>query len=661
MRRFVLAALLAAGVFAPPAAAQIPPPSIVTDTRFAFQGVSEYDQAVGSSDVAVAAALDPARDRSYAIGTTQDGSAASQIAIVARRGDGSLDTGFAGDGSLALSVTDGKTAGGFDMLVLPDGRLRVLGRTDVSTGGTPDFDTVIAGLRPDGTPDTDFGDEGFEVFPAGSGDDEPFTIVAGPGGKLATTGSTGTDTFLAVRNADGSEVAPVKVLDRSPGRFDGGSDVAWNGDAPVVVIDAASATGMQVFLHEFRPGGFETEVVVPGADSLLGTGLLAYGGKLWTTGIAHLPGGDDDAYLARAGGDGGGLEVRRFDLRGASFPAPQPVDSAGFDLTVAPGDPDTLIVGGRATTDAGAEWAFAAYNGLDGPLAALRSADLVIPIAGSGGAFGVAAGPGGVVSAAGTVTDANGDSSIGMARVRIDAEKRCDLSLTIVSPVELTMRGLTPGSVTVRITNSGSRACDGTVKIPAPWAPVSGDVTTGRLLPGDTITRSYGLTYVAAFPATATLELSLESAADAALGDNVSRVRAEFLFCDLALSVLDAPPVLGTEGSRRFSFSLRNVGTAPCKGSQIVAGAQARLTAVPSPFGVAAGRSVEDAFDVSVLKGSKSGRNASLAFQALDAEEGDRDHAVKAERVMVHLQVFEADHALGQVEAHGGFSRKDGR
>src|SRR6201991_3463541 len=269
MRRFVLAALLAAAVFAPPAATQIPPPSIVTDTRFAFQGVSEYDQAVGSSDVAVAAALDPARDRSYAIGTTQDGSAASQIAIVARRGDGSLDTGFAGDGSLALSVTDGKTAGGFDMLVLPDGRLRVLGRTDVSTGGTPDFDTVIAGLRPDGTPDTDFGDEGFEVFPAGSGDDEPFTIVAGPGGKLATTGSTGTDTFLAVRNADGSEVAPVKVLDRSPGRFDGGSDVAWNGDAPVVVIDAASATGMQVFLHEFRPGGFETEVVVPGADSLL--------------------------------------------------------------------------------------------------------------------------------------------------------------------------------------------------------------------------------------------------------------------------------------------------------------------------------------------------------------------------------------------------------
>ena len=65
---------------------------------------------------------------------------------------------------------------------------------------------------------------------------------------------------------------------------------------------------------------------------------------------------------------------------------------------------------------------------LDGPLSALQSAELVVPIASSGGARGVAGAPGGVVFGAGGVLDGT-DRSIGMGRALVDAEKRCDLSL----------------------------------------------------------------------------------------------------------------------------------------------------------------------------------------------------------------------------------------
>ena len=75
---------------------------LTADTTFAFQGVSQYDFSAGvQEDVGLAAAVDDARGRTYAAGYTQV-AGATQIAIVARRTDGSLDTSFAGDGSLEL-------------------------------------------------------------------------------------------------------------------------------------------------------------------------------------------------------------------------------------------------------------------------------------------------------------------------------------------------------------------------------------------------------------------------------------------------------------------------------------------------------------------------------------------------------------------------------
>jgi hypothetical protein len=150
---------------------------------------------------------------------------------------------------------------------------------------------------------------------------------------------------------------------------------------------------------------------------------------------------------------------------------------------------------------------------------------------------------------------------------------------------------------------------------------VAGSLDIGRIVPGQTDTRTLSLAYGAAFPASGTLELTLTADGDAALGDNVVRVPVVFSFCDLQLALAEAPSVLGTEGARRFSFTLRNVGTATCRASQVLTAASARRVGAWKPFAVAPGRSVEDAFNVGVARGTKSGRAAALSFNASDADD----------------------------------------
>jgi hypothetical protein len=535
----------------------------------------------------------------YAVGSTADA-----LAVIARRSDGSLDPAFAGDGSLELAL--GREANAVDVVVLDNGNLRVLARTDVAASGPADFDTAIVGLLPDGSPDPGFATV---TFAGGGGDDVPGGIDVDTDGRIAVVGGTGADTYLY---DDGT----LTTIDAFPGANDAGVDVTWNSAGPVVLSSTGTRTAV-------RLNGLSTEITVPLATSVSGGALLVHDGATWITGTAVVA-GDSDAYLARLGGS---LATRRFDMRGSVFSADQPVTGVGQDLTLVPGDPDTIVVSGSSETDRGREWGFAAFNDLQRPLADLQYTDLVIPVAGQGGAAGVAGGEG-FVAAAGTLRDfsletgtGTNDLSIGMGRVLIDAEKRCDLALAVVSPIELVMRGNAPGGVSLRITNNGRRPCAGVIGVPAPWGVAAGGLDVGRLLPGQTVTRDLALGYGAPYPVDATLELSLAATGDAALGDNVVRLRAVFSFCDLTLSVLEAPPVIGTEGARRFSFTVRNVGTAPCRAAQVITRAPGVRSGVVKPYSVAAGKSVEDEINVGIVRGLKTGTKAPLSFRVIDADD----------------------------------------
>ena len=117
--------------------------------------------------------------------------------------------------------------------------------------------------------------------------------------------------------------------------------------------------------------------------------------KLWVTGSTK-DNGDTQAYIARMGPDGSGVQTRMFDMHGKSSTATDPTSSQGIDLDVLGGVVPTLVVVGSSTNLAGAaEWAAAAFTGLDGDLASFGFGDVTIPFdGGQGAAVGVAAGNG---------------------------------------------------------------------------------------------------------------------------------------------------------------------------------------------------------------------------------------------------------------------------
>jgi hypothetical protein len=624
MRRIACLLGVGACLAAPGAAsAQDLPPSLTTDTAFALEGTNNFNfRPALAIDDAHGAANDPVLDRTYSVGRTETLAGDFDVAIVARRADGSPDPAFAGDGSLSFPITPGNDDAGVAIAVMPDHSLLVLASSDTSATATPNVDVALVAVLPDGTVGTR------RTFDAGSGKDEPTAFaVNAQTGDVAITGSITPglteNTFLAVRHADGSASGAVQVLDRGLGVDDRGTGVVWRGASPVAAIFVDDAAGDRAFVHDFGTG-VESEVLFADASGVVPQGVVAFGDFVWATGSV-VTAGDSDAWLARF--DGASLQTRRFDIRGVVFPLTQPVDTAGLSITVVPGVPDTVVVGGSTATDTGPEWSFAAFNELDRPLDALQMAELVIRIDGEGAAEGVAGAAGGTVAVAGTLTDyrpdfgGSSDQSIGMARVLVDAEKRCDLALSVVSPVELVLRGTRPSQLTVRVTNNGTRRCAGQVSLPAPYgmSPWLGD--TGMVSPGASITRTVDISYGAALKPDDLLQLTLTSPDDAQVGDNVARVRVTFTYCDLQLAISEQPSVLGTEGARRFAFTLRNLGTAACPGAQIATSLPGVRSGVPAASTLGAGRAMTAEFDVGVVRGTKSGTRPLLAFTAQSADD----------------------------------------
>jgi len=137
----VLVAALAATAAAPAAAGAAVDPALTADGGFATRADAG---ALSGAPHAVAVS----GDRIYQLGETAGAGGTLDIGIVARHADGTLDTGFDGDGRLTLSVAAGaRNDRAADLVVLPDGGLRIAGSTDEATSD----DVLLAGLRPDGS------------------------------------------------------------------------------------------------------------------------------------------------------------------------------------------------------------------------------------------------------------------------------------------------------------------------------------------------------------------------------------------------------------------------------------------------------------------------------------------------------------------------------
>ncbi len=336
--------------------------------------------------------------------------------------------------------------------------------------------------------------------------------------------------------------------------------------------------------------------------------MTEHGGRLYAAGSTQV-GSDTNAFVARAEADGSGLQQRQFDMRGRLVGSGQAAISHAADLVVVPGTPATLVAVGAVqyTSELGSteiDWGAAAFNDFEGDLAQAGYGDIVVPAPGAGGLLSVAAGPNRSVAVTGRHI-ASSDDGFGNARLLLDAEKECDLGVSVAEPAEIVFRGLLPASLTTRVTNLGTLACAGTLSVPAPYRMTP--VQTGPIAPGATFSAdAVPVAYDGARRAEDILPVTVAAPDDANTANNQSAAHVVFSFCDLALQPVGRAGAIPTEGRRRFDVTLRNRGTTACR---------VRIGSRPA-YSLATGQSVSDRIAARAPRGAKPGTRVPVVLRA---------------------------------------------
>jgi uncharacterized delta-60 repeat protein len=174
------------------------------DDAFAASGTVATDFG-GSSESAKGVAVQ-ADGKIVVLGTKGSDTASWVLALARYDTDGSLDPSFDRDGKLVTSVIGSGGAGG-GLAIQGDGKIVIAGESYANGMARADFEVMR--LNQDGSTDTSFGTNGLVVTDMGL--DRPDTtskIIVQPDGKILLVGSTdvyGTWDFALVRyNADGS-------------------------------------------------------------------------------------------------------------------------------------------------------------------------------------------------------------------------------------------------------------------------------------------------------------------------------------------------------------------------------------------------------------------------------------------------------------------------
>jgi len=617
------------------------PPRLSVDPAFSPpSGVARDSSAGFIANTARGVAVDG--ERIYTVGDS-----GGNLVIIARRADGTYDSGFAGDGRLDVSLGPG-TDVGYAVAVLPDHRLRALASTVVGSSPATHRDVAVLGLNSDGSDDLSFGGgdgsvDGRVSFPVGPNDDTPSRMAVDAAGRLAITGSAKDaagmeDTFIALLEADGSPVSGfdddgLRVINRAGGTLnDRGVDVAFRPGGGVVALLQVTTPDTNVsnvaVMRALRENGTDDPgfsgdgdlVLDVGQTNAFSAGLLIHGGRLWATGSTRV-GEDTDAFLARVEADGGQMQFRRFDMRGSLIASDQVAASIGADLDVLSG---TLVVVGWTSFNSRVLWSAAAFNGLEGDLAQAGYGDLVIPTTEEFARLvDVAAGSGWLAATGPLISFNPFGTSFGTIRLLVNAasaDRRCDLGIDVPTPLELVFNGNRPAPVTVRVNNHGTVPCTGDISLSQGYEMRldgrAGPIATGMLLPGASyLTQGAQLVYGGLPRRSDVIELRVSAAGDADERNNVHRLRAVFSYCDLRLRRIGASGHVPNEGSRRFEFLLRNVGTAPCRRIRLSAVRGARSPRSTDPFTLGAGRSASEEIGARVAGRPGVGRRVKMRFR----------------------------------------------
>ncbi len=173
----------------------------------------------------------------------------SDFSLARYNSDGSLDTTFSEDGRQTSDF--GELERATDIAVQPDGKLVVLGSRHNDTPGSSDV--IVARYNADGSLDTGFSGDGFEITDFG-GNEGAAELALQPDGRIVVVGSS----ELPLEEGSPPEAQATELLILARYNPDGSLDTSFSGDGKVAIDEQDSISGSSIAL---QPDG---KIVVAG-------------------------------------------------------------------------------------------------------------------------------------------------------------------------------------------------------------------------------------------------------------------------------------------------------------------------------------------------------------------------------------------------------------
>ena len=288
--------------------------------------------------------------------------------VVRYNPNGSLDTSFGNGGIVTTTFPEGSYAS--DVALQPDGKIIAAGTVfvDFIIGESSNTDFALARYNPDGTPDATFGSGGQVSTDFLGFEDDAFSVLIQPDGKIVAVGSANDPAtfydFAAVRYLSNGTidttfgVAGKVSTDFGARGFDRAHSAALQADGSIVAAGfAISANGIS---QNFAVARYTSSGVLDTTFSRDGLTQIDFGsccqsaykvllqsdGKIITVGYANTESSDSDFLLARLSsrgsldatfGVGGKVRTSFGDLNGgangAALQSDGKIVAVGFQAT----------------------------------------------------------------------------------------------------------------------------------------------------------------------------------------------------------------------------------------------------------------------------------------------------------------------------------------
>ena len=293
---------------------------------------------------------------------------AGDFKVVRYNPNGSLDTSFGNGGIVTTTFPEGSYA--FDVALQPDGKIIAAGTVfvDFNPGDLSDTDFALARYNSDGSLDTTFGTGGTVATDFFGNEDDAFSVLIQPDGKIVAVGSANNPAsyydFAAVRYLSNGTidttfgVAGKVTTDFCDQNFDRARSAALQPDGRIVAAGFAISQngGVQNFavarytsngiLDTTFSGDGKTQIDFGNCCQSATKVLLQSDGKIITVGGSNGESSEDDFLLARLNprgsldntfGVGGQVRTSFGDLNGgangAALQSDGKIVAVGFQAT----------------------------------------------------------------------------------------------------------------------------------------------------------------------------------------------------------------------------------------------------------------------------------------------------------------------------------------